>query len=162
MHTLFKSLATVSLGALLLVPTLPKEQTPVINHTQAAPQPVQTAKLVSAVKETPKPVEPATQPVQKPQDCTAAYDYDWPKNIAYAVCMAESSGNTHAVGDTWVINGVYAPSCGLMQVRTLKGRPSCEELQNPQVNMEWAYRLYKAHGFQPWSMYLNGRYQRYL
>jgi len=88
--------------------------------------------------------------------------YDWDVSIASAVMMAESSCNPDAVGDTWPINGLLAPSCGLMQVRTLVGRPSCEELKDPQTNIEWSYKLYKANGFQPWSMYNNGQYKKFL
>lgn len=84
--------------------------------------------------------------------------YEWDKSVARAIMHAESSCNTNAVGDTWVIGGIYAPSCGLFQVRTLPDRPSCEELKNPETNVAWAYRLYTAHGFQPWSVYNSGAY----
>jgi hypothetical protein len=88
--------------------------------------------------------------------------YDWDKRIAAAVMKAESNCNTEAVGDTWVIGGIYAPSCGLMQIRTLSGRPDCETLKNASVNLEWAYKLYKANGWQPWSVYKNGKYLQYM
>lgn len=88
--------------------------------------------------------------------------YEWDKSVARAIMRAESNCNPNAVGDTWVIDGIYAPSCGLFQVRTLAGRPDCESLKNPEVNIAWAYRLYTAHGFQPWSVYNNGAYRRYM
>lgn len=90
--------------------------------------------------------------------------YDWDHNIAMAIMEAESTCNTNAIGDTWVIGGVYAPSCGLFQIRTLANRPSCEELQDPATNIAWAYRLFIGRGrtWQDWSVYNNGKYQRYL
>jgi len=88
--------------------------------------------------------------------------YEWDKSVARAIMHAESNCNTNAVGDNRVIGGIYAPSCGLFQVRTLAGRPSCEELKNPETNVAWAYRLYSANGFQPWSVYNNGAYLKYL
>ena len=78
--------------------------------------------------------------------------YDWNITTAQNVMFAESGCDTHAVGDTWVIGGLYAPSCGLFQVRTLKGRPSCEQLKKPAVNVAWAHKLYKQRGWQPWSV----------
>lgn len=90
-----------------------------------------------------------------------------------AVMEAESTFkgikcNPDAVGDTWEIAGLTAPSCGLMQIRTLEGRPNCEQLKDPATNVEWAYRLYVASekrgngGWYPWTMYNNGTYQKYL
>lgn len=78
--------------------------------------------------------------------------YDWNTTVAINVMRAESGCNPSAVGDTRPINGLLAPSCGLFQVRTLKGRPSCEELKNPAVNVEWAYRLFKGGGWRHWSV----------
>jgi len=88
--------------------------------------------------------------------------YEWDKSVARAIMHAESRCNTNAVGDTWVIGGIYAPSCGLFQVRTLPDRPSCEELKNPELNVAWAYRLYTARGFQPWSVFNSGAYRKYM
>jgi hypothetical protein len=82
--------------------------------------------------------------------------------VARAIMHAESRCNTNAVGDTWVIGGIYAPSCGLFQVRTLPDRPSCDELKNPELNVAWAYRLYTARGFQPWSVFNSGAYRKYM
>ena len=83
--------------------------------------------------------------------------------------MAESNCNTNAVGDNYPINGLYAPSCGAYQVRTLKGRPTCEQLKDPATNVEWAYKIYSAKRkdgtqsmWKPWSVFTNGKYKRYL
>lgn len=89
--------------------------------------------------------------------------YDWNVQIAMAVMQAESSCNPSAVGDTNPINGLLAHSCGLFQVRTLKGRPSCEALKDPATNVEWAYRVYLGRGsFKPWSVFTSGKYLRFL
>ena len=77
--------------------------------------------------------------------------------------MAESKGKAHAVGDDYPINGLHAPSCGLWQIRTLQGRPSCEELKNPQTNLEWAWKISKqGTDWTPWTMYTNGEYKKFL
>lgn len=97
--------------------------------------------------------------------------YGWDKRIAMAVMEAESTEtiggikvpcSQSAVGDKEPIAGLLAESCGLFQIRTLAGRPSCEELKNPETNVEWAYKLYIGDGWHPWSMYNNGTYQQYL
>jgi hypothetical protein len=77
--------------------------------------------------------------------------------------MAESKGNSQAVGDNYPINGLLAPSCGLMQIRTLEGRPSCEELLDPKTNIDWAYKISNnGTNFNPWTMYTNGEYLKYM
>lgn len=78
--------------------------------------------------------------------------YDWNINTATAICQAESSGNPMAIGDNYPINGLYAPSCGLFQVRTLASRPSCSELQDPSTNIAWAYKVYTGQGWRAWSV----------
>lgn len=57
----------------------------------------------------------------------------------------------HAVGDNYPINGVHAPSCGLLQVRTLAGRPSCEALKDPATNIAAAYKIWQGQGYRAWS-----------
>lgn len=84
--------------------------------------------------------------------------YDWDKAIAYGVCMAESGGNPKAFGDG---NTAY-PSIGLMQIRTLPGRPSKEQLEDPEFNVQYAYNMWKGQGWRPWSAYTNGAYKKYL
>jgi hypothetical protein len=109
--------------------------------------------------------EQVEQPTQAPvlSGCEIASSYDWDYRTAYAVCMAESSGDSNAVGDNYAIAGLHAPSCGLMQIRTLKGRPSCEELKDPKTNMDWAYKISNnGTNFNPWTVYTNGKYLKYL
>lgn len=110
-----------------------------------------------------KPLE-AIKPV--PLSCSDYYHtiikYDWDPYIASAIMKAESNCNYADVGDRQPINGVLAPSCGLMQIRTLPGRPTCDQLFNADFNIQYAYQLYKAHGWTPWTMYNNGQYKNYL
>ncbi len=127
--------------------------------------------LVAKPVEAPKPVEvqtveapvPAVTPAPKPEVASvhpsgcANYQhiidrYNWNKQVIAAICHAESGGNPYAVGDTRVIGGIYAPSCGLFQIRTLAGRPSCEQLKDPETNIAWAHRIYSGQGLSAWSV----------
>ena len=90
--------------------------------------------------------------------CDIAYN-----NIMRAICLGESGGNSNAVGDNYTIAGLHAPSCGLWQIRTLKGRPTCEELKNPQTNLEWAWKISnQGTNWNPWTVYGSGAYLRHL
>ncbi len=132
---------------------IPAETPPVVEQVQTDPAP--------APVESP---QPAPEPVQEVKKVVATYpkgcetyrelisQYDWNIDVALKVMQAESGCNPHAIGDNRVIGGIYAPSCGLFQIRTLQGRPSCEQLQNPTTNVEWAYKLYWASGWKPWSV----------
>ena len=105
--------------------------------------------------------------VKSPQGCDDFLDivekYNWDTRIALAIMEAESHCKTDAVGDTWVIGGVYAPSCGLMQVRTIsEWRGTCDELKEPEFNINKAYTIYTQQGWHAWSMYNNGKYKQYL
>lgn len=94
--------------------------------------------------------------------------YDWDVRIAMAVMQAESSCIADRVGDDYPINGLHRASCGLFQVRTLDGRPTCEQLKDPATNVEWAYRIHQASKardndpFYPWSVYNSGKYKQFL
>ena len=100
--------------------------------------------------------------VAKLVGCELVNKYDWNTTIAKAVCLAESRGNSQAVGDLSVIGGIYAPSYGLMQIRALVGRPSKEQLLDSEFNMQYAYDLWSRQGWKPWSAYNNGNYKKYL
>lgn len=78
--------------------------------------------------------------------------YDWNVDTMMYAMQKESNCNPNAVGDNRVIGGIYAPSCGLLQVRTLKGRPSCEELKDPATNIATAYRVWQGQGYRAWSV----------
>lgn len=104
------------------------------------------------------PVTPAT-----PGNCHAVVGYDWDVRTAYAICMAESGGDpiAHDYSDA-----TKDDSYGLFQINlygNLKyGRPAPNVLVTVKGNVEFAYRLYKLHGWSAWSTYKNGRYEAYL
>lgn len=107
-----------------------------------------------------------TQDIPKQTGCEAYREevskYDWNINLMLAIAKAESGCRTDAVGDNYPIRGLHAPSCGLFQVRSLKGRPSCEALKDPSTNIYWAYKIYKGQGLKAWSVYTKGLYKNHL
>lgn len=78
--------------------------------------------------------------------------YDWDVDTMMYAMQKESGCDPNAVGDNYVIAGVYAPSCGLLQIRTLTGRPSCEELKDPATNIATAYRIWQGQGYRAWTV----------
>lgn len=88
--------------------------------------------------------------------------YDWDVTTAFAVCMAESGGNTGATGRP---NYDGSVDRGLMQVNSIHADmvDSLESLYDPATNLKVAYSLYtKNHDFTPWSAFNNGQYKKYL
>jgi len=71
---------------------------------------------------------------------------------AWNVMQGESGGNPNAVGDNYPIKGIFAPSVGLFQIRTLPGRPSAEQLKNPEFNVKYAANMQSEQGWQPWTV----------
>lgn len=157
-RVLLRYLAVIAL-VVICAPQLDKQlgetTTTVARHVQ----------LVTEIKvETPSPVVEATPivPTQNyPKQGCEAYRaeisrYDWNVETAIRVMKAESGCNTNAVGDNYPIRGEIIPSIGLFQIRTLRGRPSSEALKDPATNIAWAYKLYQASRWQPWSVCKNG------
>ena len=70
---------------------------------------------------------------------------------AMKVMQGESGGRADAVGDNYPIRGQTIPSVGLFQIRTLPGRPSAEQLKDPEFNVKYAADMYKSQGWRPWS-----------
>ena len=163
--------ALISATLFILAPQ--NQSTPVNNSEPKAAQTAKADKLTQ-VKETDAPVaetiakievrmpevqpEPIVipEPVSHPIGCEnyrqLISQYDWNVEVALQISQAESGCNPTAVGDQFAINGLYAPSCGLFQVRTLSSRPSCEALKDPATNIEWAYRIYQGQGYNAWSV----------
>lgn len=115
------------------------------------------------------PPEPITiEEVKSPlRGCDAvrseASKYNWDVNLVVAIAKAESGCDTNAVGDDYVIAGLHAASCGVMQIRTLQGRPSCDKLKDLATNIEWAYKISNSGtNFKPWSVYTSGKYLNHL
>ncbi len=88
------------------------------------------------------------------------YD-DWPTNVAYAVCMAESYGRPAAVNrDDIHYNGCRG-SYGLFQIGCIHASP--QTMLDPHKNVAKAHELYKRNNsWQPWSAYNNGFYRKYM
>lgn len=113
---------------------------------------VQTEAKVEA-----KPVEEmATPRPSHPVGCenyrSLLERYHWNVDTMLKIMFAESRCNPAAIGDDYPIRGLHAPSCGLMQVRTLTGRPDCQSLQDPSTNIEWAYKIYQSQGYRAWTV----------
>jgi soluble lytic murein transglycosylase-like protein len=80
-------------------------------------------------------------------------------DTAAAIALAESSGNPNAVGDL-TLGGSY----GLWQIN-LKAHPEYadnpDQLFDPATNADAAYSVYQSQGFQAWTTYNTGAYQKY-
>jgi hypothetical protein len=70
---------------------------------------------------------------------------------AYNVMMGESGGNPGAIGDNYPIRGQTIPSVGLFQIRTLPGRPTAQQLSNPEYNVQYAANMWRSQGWSPWT-----------
>ena len=88
-----------------------------------------------------------------------------------AIAMAESSGNSEAHNakypddsyGLWQINMLDEPGYELGKERREKfGLSSNEELKDPLTNAKVAYEVYKAEGYDAWSVYKSGAYKTHL
>ena len=122
----------------------------------------------------PKPKPPKTPTTPKPTptpkytsqgSCELAHNFNWPSNIAAAICMAESSGVANKTN--WADNhGSCSGSYGLMQ-NACFWFPyfgySLAQAHDPLVSMTVAYKIYQRQGnFNAWTTYTKGLYLRYL
>lgn len=111
-----------------------------------------------------KPVASTPPASSKSGDCSLVYKYsNWDQNVAYAVCMAESSGdpNNENLADIHR-NADGSVRCigsfGLMQL-------ACFWIANPKdpiANMAKANEIYSRSGWKPWGAYTSGKYLKYL
>lgn len=103
----------------------------------------------------------------------AAYEAGFrgePLVIAVAIAGAESSYNPAAVGDVYLQTNKWGPSLGLWQIRTLtrdyvhmEPIRAPEGLNDPYQNARAAFQISKSGtNFNPWSTYLDNKYQAYL
>jgi hypothetical protein len=78
---------------------------------------------------------------------------------------AESSCQVDAIGDTDLTfeknDRNYGYSVGAFQVRILEGREACDTT-DIATNVSCAYNIYKKSDWSAWSMYKNGRYEKFL
>ena len=90
--------------------------------------------------------------------CELVRNYtNWNVDVAYAVCMAESGGNSNAANynDN---HGSCVGSFGLMQL-------ACFWIPNPtdpNANIAKANEIWSRSGWQPWGAYTSGKYLKYL
>lgn len=86
---------------------------------------------------------------------------------ATAIALAESGGNTTALGDTTLQTEKWGPSVGLWQIRSLKaesgtgGVRDATRLTDPAFNARSAYSIYQSQGWNAWTVYKTGAYARY-
>ena len=89
--------------------------------------------------------------------------YGWNCNVAYAVMMAESGGNSNIVNFN---HNTKDYSVGLFQINLYGNlaleRPSEEWLKNPENNIEYAYKIYQKDGWNAWGAYRNKSYLKFL
>jgi len=119
--------------------------------------------VVEVEKGEPAPVvEPTSEEVIQPTDCSLVNNYDWNKQIAYAICLAESGGNPKAFNGK---NSNGTNDAGLMQINSIhvkSGLIGDQERLDPEANMKAAYAIYKGSGFKAWSAFNNKSYERFL
>ena len=133
---------------------VPKVQTVQAKLTETKPQATPVVVEEKAPTEPQAVIEP--EKISHPTGCEnyrhLISQYDWNDEVMLQIANKESGCNPSAVGDNRVIGGIYAPSCGIFQVRTLKSRPTCEALKDPATNIAWAYRIYQGQGYNAWSV----------
>jgi len=138
-----KLLASAILAVSVVIPSKTPEQLPSV----AMPTSTIAVVVVPSLAK-----ELAISQDKKLNDCSKYTSimekYDWATTTAMSVCKAESGGNPRAVGDS----DTEFVSCGLMQIRTIVGRPTCEELKDPETNIAYAYYLWSKEGWTPWSV----------
>lgn len=90
--------------------------------------------------------------------CELVNNYsNWDRNVAYAVCMAESGGNPNAFNGNDHHNGCTG-SIGLMQIACIHAGASYD----PATNIATANRLYVSSGWKIWGAFTSGKYLKYM
>lgn len=108
---------------------------------------------------------------QQVANCAAAGGWTGSDLVtAVAVALAESGGNSDALGDVALQTGTWGPSVGLWQIRSLKAergkgtvRDQDENL-HPTSNARHAHQIWAEAGnsFKPWSTWTNQSYRLYV
>lgn len=86
-----------------------------------------------------------------------------------AICGAESSYDTEALGDTTITSATWGPSVGLAQIRSLNAERGTGSDRDQDANLDPYHNLVSAFhisgggaNFRPWSTFTNGAYQRFI
>lgn len=107
---------------------------------------------------------PVILPPATPTDCNAVNGYDWNRQVAYAICMAESSGV--ASKDNAGLNADGSVDYGLMQINSIHADMvggDLSKLYDPATNIKIAYSLSKGGtDWSPWTAYKTGAYLKWL
>ena len=91
-------------------------------------------------------------------------------HVMQAIAKAESGHQLNCFGDETLADSKWDSSYGIYQIRGLKaerGKGSCRDLERLNLNIleqsKCAYEISgKGTNFRPWSVYLNGKYQKWL
>lgn len=78
--------------------------------------------------------------------------------IAYAIMRCESQGEASRVGDTHLPK----PSIGLFQINQIWHPYTAEQLRDPEFNIKTAKEIRNSGGFERWTCYKTGGYEKYL
>lgn len=82
-----------------------------------------------------------------------------PAKMMAAIALAESGGDSNAVGDQNLVSSTWGPSIGLWQIRSLKAHEGTgkerdgSRLRDPAYNARSAATIYAQQGFGAWSVY---------
>lgn len=135
-----------------------------LSDTAVVPVQAATPSTVSVAQPA---VAKAPEPAPVVNGCDAVFNLasqytDWSPTIMTRIANAESGCRFDAVGDGHLAfynaaGTLIGMSCGPWQVRVLDGRPSCAQLQDPQITVEWAHRIYLSQGFSAWSVCTSGK-----
>ena len=92
--------------------------------------------------------------------------------IMVAIALAESEGNSEAVGDSNLVNNKWDESIGLFQIRSLKDPNAYtkadklrvkDKLFDPVYNAKVAYEISKkGKDWTDWTTFTSGKYKGYL
>lgn len=79
--------------------------------------------------------------------------YEWNTDVAKAIIKEESKGNPDAYNPEW--HKTCQGSYGLMQMACVhigKYGLTWENIEDPEINVEAAYQLWKEQGWNPWGV----------
>ncbi len=154
MKKLLYAIIVTCIGTILIGLNTKDHNQPVpeaVTIVEAVPEPIAPEAVPEPIPVVETIVEPPVQPQVVPTgSCSIAYDYDWPADIAYQICMKESGGNPGAAnwGDNHMAWAGCNGSFGLMQINCSHG-----QLFDGAENMRVAYGMYKGWGnsFRAWT-----------
>jgi Lysozyme like domain len=85
-----------------------------------------------------------------------------------AIALAESGGNTSALGDVGLETSTWGPSVGLWQIRSLNSERGTGGVRDqnanldPQMNANHAMAILGSQGLSAWSTYTSQKYRLFL